>query len=258
MYLARFLRRAALGLFWVTSAYLTLMLLITLSNEGEPTGMVSATSMSQFFYPAWYANPDFISAVKFAVIGYPAAAMIFGLGSILRHSLADRPIPPRTYAPSGLAEMAFPGGHGGHVPFLPKARPEPADALQLSTLAPTAHLGHPDDLCILDGALAIRSIGRNAADLLGAPAETLIRRSFTTFLGPADLPFLHAAAAVLRGDPHKTFTLTLELRHLDHSAVAAEAVCHGGLGPDGEVMSLALRPRPIRGPFEDQLAAIWY
>jgi hypothetical protein len=265
MYLAKFLRRIAIGLFWLTSAYLLLMLLIALSDQGEPTGAVSANNPSQLLYPAWYANEGLIGALKLAALAYPAAAIVFGLGSLIIYSASKPDVPPRTMPPSAPTDEDFFVDWPPATPASGKPAASPAldDGPPHSPGRPDPihpqRPDRPDDLCILDSGFVLRSVGRHAAALLGASTpEMLVRRPFTAFMFPEEIPALRAAVAALQHDPQATIILPLTLRHPDDIAVEAEAICRAGLGPDGQVISLELRPRSTRGSIDDQLTAIWY
>jgi hypothetical protein len=250
---AKFLRRLSIGIMWLTSAYVLLMLLIALTDQGQPTGAFNGADLSQLFYPVWYANPDVITAVRLAVVAYPTAALAYGLAVLLSYAATDRPVPPRLYseAPAGT-----PTTFGGLAdPFAPAGPlPEPGPG------APAAidQTDNPDYLCILDTAFLIRAISRNAAAILGFAPEALLHRPFTNFVMAADIAQIHATSDRLTQDPQAVIGLHLHIRHPDEIAVEADAICRAGLGADGRIISMTLIPRSERGPLSSQLAAIWY
>ncbi len=262
MLLARVLRRSAAGLFWLTSAYLVLMLLVALSDEGQPTGMVSITNWNQLFYPVWYANPGLTTAVQLAVFAYPIAAVVFGFGSLILYSLDEPAETPK----AGSARHGRAVERNPHQPFAEaqeKADSPPPPRVGAGIpidLTPSyaQSFGCPDNLCVIDSAFVLRSIGRDAAVLLGAASPAmLVRRPLSTFVAAADMPALHAAAASLQHDPLRALTVPLRLRSHDASTVDVDAVCCAGVGPDGQVISLELKPRADRRTADDQMAAIW-
>lgn len=253
---AKFLKRLSIGIIWLTSAYLLLMLLIALTDQGEPTGAVNGATLSQLFYPVWYANPDLITAVRLAVLAYPFAALAYGLGLLLSYAATDRPVPPRLYAdapagtPSLVADPVDPVAAG--LPTGSAVKPFPVRH------AATDLVENPDYLCILDTAFLIRAISRNAAAILGFAPEALLQRPFTNFVTAADIAQLHATNDRLTQDPQAVIGLSLHIRHPDEIVVEAEAICRAGLGADGRIISMMLMPRSERGPLSSQLAAIWY
>lgn len=255
---ARFLRRLGLGVFWLTSAYLLLTLLIALCEQGAATSDVYNNSSGELFYPPWYDNGDFRAAARMAVIGYPVALILFGLGALILRTQSGgvapaRPLPARTVPPVTLPPSLV----------LPQAAPQAFATAGTTpdTAAPDGaehEPARPEDCCVLDSAFVIRSVGRHAAALLGVPPELLLRRPFTTFLSPSDSHALRLAADALQTVPQGPVTLHIELRHGDHIGLPVEALCRAGLGPDGQVISLELRAMTSGGAVDDKLAAVWY
>lgn len=253
---AKFLRRLSIGIMWLTSAYVLLMLLIALTDQGEPTGAFNGADFSQLFYPAWYANPNVVTAVRLAVVAYPSAALAYGLALLLSYAATDRPMPPRLYSASHRTTSSPSGGLGEPLAHTPSSGP----SMERGPEAPagTDHIENPDYLCILDTAFLIRAISRNAAAIIGFAPDALLHRPFTNFVMAADIAQLHAASDRLIDDPQAVIGLHLHIRHPDEMVVEADVICRAGLGADGRIISMTLIPRSERGPLSDQLAAIWY
>lgn len=255
---AKFLRRLSIGIMWLTSAYVLLMLLIALTDQGQPTGALNGADLTQLFYPVWYANPDVITAVRLAVVAYPTAALAYGLAVLLSYAATDRPVPPRLYSepPAGPQTQTPFGGLGD--PFAQSTHAGPLPAPGPGAPAAIDQTDNPDYLCILDTAFLIRAISRNAAAILGFAPESLLHRPFTNFVMAADIAQIHATGDRLTQDPQAVIGLHLHIRHPDELVVEADAICRAGLGADGRIISMTLIPRSERGPLSSQLAAIWY
>ncbi|MCB8880205.1 PAS domain-containing protein [Acidisoma cellulosilytica] len=256
MSLANLFRRLGVIGMWLTSAYVVLTLLIALTEEGRPTSAVFSTNLGELFYPEWYANPLVITAVKIAVLTYPAAALAYGIATLLSYARGEKPAPMAVR--SQPAALSFAG--------LANAAPKPAfwpmeSAFSETTAQPAAprppaeQPENPEYLCILDMAFFIRAISRNAASVLGLPPHALQRRPFTNFVLPADVSQLHSAWDRLLSDPQAVIALHLRLRHADDVTVEADAICRAGLGADGRIISMTLMPRAEQGPIDDRLAA---
>lgn len=227
---------------WLTSAYLLLMVLLALSQQGRPTSDVFATNLGHLFYPAWYASPHVITAVKIAVLTYPAAALAYGIATLLSFG---KPAAQVAFAPppDSLQPLTLVTAQASIVP--PPARPRTSDPMQGAPLkaAGLSQAAENDaNLCVLDLAFFIRSVSRGAASIIGLPSSTLQRRPFTNFVAPADVNQLHQTWDNLLRDPQTAITLRLRIRRPDDAIAVVDATCRAGLGAEGRVISMALAP----------------
>ncbi|MCB8876674.1 PAS domain-containing protein [Acidisoma silvae] len=243
MSLAKFFRRMGVVIMWLTSAYVVFTILIALTEQGRPTSQIFATNIGELFYPEWYASPLVIAAVKIAVLAYPAAALAYGIGTLLAFGRNDRAAV--TAGPAAALPLQGPMGFGAR-PALASALPPAWSNFDLlppeaAASAPVPRAEDDDNLCILDMALFIRAVSRNAAAVLGLPPSALQRRPFTNFVSAADIGQLHATWDRLLSDPQAVIPLQLHMRHAGDVMVDVEAICRAGLGADGRIISMTLR-----------------
>jgi len=239
MFLARALRRTAFLIFWLMSAYLVLVLLIALSDQGQMTGELAATNQAPSLYPMWYAAPDVLDAARLGIILYPIAAVAFLIASLISFAArADDPVA------------------GERMPELPPESPPPAP--EERPPMPATRLRAPGTLCILDQMFVIQAIGADAADLFGLGPAQLVGHPILPLVVPVDAGRLQEAVLVAHANPGRPIPLDIGIRQPDETVLKVQAECHAQAGSRGPETLLRLLPLPERGPVNDQLSAIWY
>ena len=178
-------RSIAFMIFMVSSAYLVLELVIALSAQGEPTGAVAPFSGAEAVYPNWYQAPEFLDAAWVALVAYPVAGIVYGIGMLAGWALG-----------SGVPEQP-------RLPVQPLRPPDPGVSHPDDGLVPAVTA--IDDLCVVGADRRIRHITLPTARLFGLTPLDMMGRSLEGFLSPADLPKLDALVAAAYADPPRAF-----------------------------------------------------
>lgn len=237
MFLARLLRRTAFLIFWLMSAYLVLMLTIALSDQGQMTGELAASTQAPAVYPMWYAAPDVLDAAQIGMILYPIAAVAYLLASLIRFAAR----PP---AENAAERMPVLGAEDqSEAPVANRAAPgRPA----------------PNMVCTLDETFVILTIGTGAAELFDLSPAALTGRPILPLMLPRDADRLVEAVRLAHAHPDQPVTVEIGLRQRDEIVLRIEAACQPQAGAPGPRTVLRLRPLSDRGSVDDQLSAIWY
>ena len=235
-------RSIAFMIFMVSSAYLVLELVIALSAQGEPTGAVAPFSGAEAVYPNWYQAPEFLDAAWVALVAYPVAGIVYGIGMLAGWALG-----------SGVPEQP-------RLPVQPLRPPDPGVSHPDDGLVPAVTA--IDDLCVLGADRRIRHITLPTARLFGLTPLDMMGRSLEGFLSPADLPKLDALVAAAYADPPRAFATTVGILLPEALVAPVDITCRAGvdegiLGSNGTTV-ITIRPFSERGRLDDQLAALWY
>jgi hypothetical protein len=244
MFLARLLRRIAFLIFWLMSAYLVVMLVSALSDQGQMTGELAASNQAPGLYPMWYAAPDVLDAAQLGIILYPIAAVAFLVASVI--SFAAR-------APARDAAMRVADMRAAGPPLVPEETP----AMRAPNLR-AAGLRAPGTLCTLDDKFVIQAIGADAADLFDLSPAQLVGRPILPLMMPTDAAKLQDAARAVHAHPERSVPLEISLRQPDETVLKVQAQCHAQSGAREPHTVLRLLPVSERGSVEDQLSALWY
>ncbi|WP_459673203.1 PAS domain-containing protein [Acidisoma sp. 7E03] len=239
--MARLFRRFGYGLFWVMSGYLALMLVIALSEQGQPTDDLAVSAQAPGLYPVWYQNAGLQNAAQIGVFVYPVAALALLLAAVLRGRAGQRaPVTAERLAdwPAPEADVA---------------------AVAASAAPPRATgLSDPATLCRVDRLLVIRGIGAEAADLFGVSPTALIGQPLLPQVMPQDAPRLQQAVAAVHAEPTRPVLLEIHVHQPDGTVLKVRVECHPRQGAEGPETLLRLLPAAERGSLGDQLAAVWY
>ena len=249
MFLARVLRRIAFLIFWLMSAYLVVMLVIALSNQGQMTGELAASNQAPSLYPMWYGAPDVLDAARLGIILYPIAAVAFLIASLISFS---------TRAPARDAEERIAETRSEGPPLVPEEQPAAPVANPRAPGPRAPGLRAPGTLCTLDERLVIQAIGADAADLFDLSPAQLVGRPILPLVMPLDAGRLQEAVRMAHAHPDRPVPLEIGLRQPDETAFKVEASCHAQSGARGPQTVLRLLPVSERGSVEDQLSALWY
>lgn len=243
MFLARLLRRTAFLIFWLMSAYLVVMLVIALSNQGQMTGELAATNQAPDLYPMWYEAPDVLDAARLGIILYPLAALAFLTARVVRFA-ARPPDEDHRERMAGLRAASA------------AAAAEDSSAMPVTKLR--ASLRAPGALCTLDEMFVIESIGAAAAELFDLSPAQLVGRPILPLVMPLDAERLREAVRIAHAHPGQTVALELGLRQPDETVLPIRGECHAQSGPRGPQTALRLSAVSERGSVDDQLSALWY
>ncbi len=232
-------RGIAVMIFMVTSAYLVLELVIALSAQGEPTGAVAPFTGAEVVYPMWYQAPEFLDAAWVALIAYPVAAVVYGIGML-----------------AGLAARAV----AAEQPRMPADLPVPeTEASPEDAVMPASE--PTDDICVVSADRRIQHITPSTARLFGQTPRDMLGQSLEAFISPVDLPKLDALIAAAYADRPRAFSTTIGIFLPEAVIAPVDITCQAG--EDGMMASpgatiLTIRPFSERGRLNDQLAALWY
>jgi hypothetical protein len=238
-----YLRKAFGGIAVVVSvavsAYLLAVLVVALSDQGQPTGALVPVTDANPVYPEWYRAPAFLTAVSVALNLYPIAAVCYGIGRLCGYLGWRRPD----------ADARMP----------PEAPTEPAPDDTEDRHRPTA--GPAGDHCILGADLAVRHISPPMAGLFGLTPREMIGRSAETFIAPRDASNFAALLLAAHRQSGQTLTTTLLVQQPDDRLVPLDVTCCVAMDTaTAELGTLVLSFQALseRSRLDNQLAALWY
>jgi PAS domain-containing protein len=232
-------RSIAFVFFMATSAYLLLELVIALSAQGEPTGAVAPFTGGEIIYPNWYQAPEFQDALRIAILAYPAAAIVYGIGMV-----------------AGLIGRLAPREHPRMAAASPSSETRPVADETPPPVAETL-----DAVCVVSANRRIQHIAASTARLFGLTPRDMLGRSLEVFLAPLDLPKLDALVAAAYADSPRAFTATIGILLPEAAILPVDITCRAAMrdagGSPGATV-LTMRPVAERGQLDDRLAALWY